>query len=197
MATDFRQIDSGNPISSATPFCADGIAAPTMISFDAAEGGSPGEVEIITILGTPNGVVDWLGFVCGMRPGDQFTEWAAGDYTIRIYVLTTHASAKWRGTWLCRLDDSDNVLETLGSTQDQNISLSTGGVKSMTVSGAYVGAPAVDDKIVAVMQFRSTIAAHANIGIVPNQLISTPLSLPASSFIVPQAQYHYRRRRSR
>lgn len=175
MAADYQQTDSAAP--------AGAIQACSASAFDA----------------TPGARLCVLGGVAGSTPfnvgGGAFdsgnveslimweinpaagTTWGEGDWTVRINVSTAQASVTWSATYICRLNSSDVSQATIGSLTGQTTSMATTGVKTHTVAGA-AQTPAAGDKvyIVAVL---TAAANNRQIGITPDQLISSPFTAPA------------------
>ena len=181
MATNYQQEDTV-AVCGTVAVCSGKTLADTPIGRLCVEGGTAG-------VGTPQvqstaGELDRAAVMFEMQPANGGT-WGAGDYVIRLNIVTANSNATWIAAFVCRLNSACVNQETIGSLTGQSISLGSTGVKTMTVSGSAV-TPADNDKvyIVLVVDFA---ADHGNVAFnfTPDQLIDTPIVVGAPALAIP------------
>jgi len=175
MATDFQQTDTAAFCLYATS-CYGGTIGETRPSLKAIEGGTPGTDTQIAEPGIPNGSTEWATIFFEIIPGADFTQWAAGTYTVPLNVTRGNANISWEHTYICRLDLNCANLGLIGSLSDQEISLATEEVFDMDVSGALVASPASTDRIYIILVLKNVAEDAQEIEFTSDQIIATPLS---------------------
>ena len=115
-------------------------------------------------------------------PAVGFTDWASGNYTVRLNV-TTAGALTWTKCFVCRVNSSGVNQATIGSDQAVGISMNSAGIKTVTISGAAQTA-ADTDRVYIVCVFDGP-GGHGNtqFGWTPNQNIDTPITPPPATFI--------------
>lgn len=88
-------------------------------------------------------------------------EWHAGTYTVGINA--TGSDFTWKSTWICWLDNVNNVLCSIASSIDHNTSLFNPGIKTVDLTGIQVPNKANGDKLYAVMRIRNNAAIGATL----------------------------------
>ncbi len=155
--------------------CSPAPLAPTPQARGVFRGAIPGSQAVLATVGvtSPGKRAALMFQTVPGAPGK--TTWEAGNYVVRINTTLALIDMLWEDAYICRFDVNCGSLAVVGSLLAQGLSLSTAGVKSMTVSGALQGSTNSDDTIYIVLVFSNPSASQPNIGITPDQNIDTPL----------------------
>ena len=117
-----------------------------------------------------------LNLVVFSSPDLGVTDWAAGDYIIRINITTTTSSILWADSYVCRVNTSCVSQETLGSLTNQGITLSFTGETAMTISCSATTALATDRlAFVLAMSNSHEHGGDDAFGYTPDAIITTPI----------------------
>lgn len=173
MATFYRQTDA-NINCALAAFCSGLNAAPTEQSTEIDEGSLPGTTEETISIGSVDTKQRAYYMQPALAPSTDF-DWNTGNWVVRIDITTASMDTFWEDSYICRVNSACTSQATIGSLIDQNISLGSTGVKTMTVSG-LAQTPSVGDSFVVVLAFSTTSHAGSSAGITPDRFLDTPLT---------------------
>lgn len=101
--------------------------------------------------------------------------WESGNYVVRINLTTGNGRTTWEDSYICRVNSACSSQATVGSLTGQAISLSTTGVKTMTISGAAQTANQTDT-LYLVLGFKNNVGGTFSFAVQFDQQIDTPLT---------------------
>jgi hypothetical protein len=102
--------------------------------------------------------------------------WGVGNYVVRLNITAGNANLTLEDVYVCRVNSACVSQATIGSSLTNAISLSTTGVKTVTVSGAAQAGAAVGDIVQIILTFSNTNAGVQGFTFLPDQLIDTPIT---------------------
>jgi hypothetical protein len=135
-------------------------------------GGTPGVGASFINIGSSQTNVVEKAFACDVASG---VSWDAGTWTIRLNITASNMNLTWSQVYVCRINSTCVNQETIGSNTAVNISLSTTGVKSTTVSGSAV-TPSAGDKVLIVLAFTNGAMSSQSAQYTPDQDIDSPFT---------------------
>ncbi len=118
------------------------------------------------------------------EPGVAF--WAAGDWTIRLHVITgTQSGMSWTSVYVCRVDALCTSIVTIASAVGSQL-LTPETVYAVTIPGiSHLGDPT--DSIYVVFGFKkAAAAANRNVAVRCDQVLDTPILLPVPALPLPR-----------
>lgn len=139
----------------------------------ATSGGTPGTIEVtITHPAAATTLVPFNFYSAENEPNS--TVWEAGNWVDVIEVATANKNLTWRRANICRVDATGLEIASVGFVT-LAIALAAGVHSSGNISGAVQNA-AAGDRIATAPEFENSTSMVQNIGILPSQAITTPVS---------------------
>jgi len=145
------------------------------LSAELIDGAATGSNEL-TLSINASGLASPLGFQT-IANEPNITDWAAGDWVVRLNVTSANMNMEWEGTHVCKVSASPTCgsAVTVGSLTSQTISMFPTGVKTMTVSGSNITVGATDVVYIVIILRNTDTMMTQSCGVTVDQDIDTPL----------------------
>ncbi len=174
-----QQTDTTAPCGFAAYCSTQGNSGGSTTATDCRVGGTPGTTDA-----QPDMVnlETRLHLVVFSTPDLGVTDWAAGDYIVRLNIAAASSEVTWQDTYVCRVNSSCVSQETLGSLTSQAQSLAAAIEVTMTISASSTTAAATD-RLAFVLAFSNTGEHGGNDGFdyTPDSIITTPIEEAAAA----------------
>ena len=185
MAINFTQTNtSGGVCSSDAAYCSGGTNGTGGTPRLCSDGGSTGSLSTdATIGGLVTRVVGI--FTIDVAAG---VAWNSGTWTVRLNCNAANMNLTLDSVHLCRVNSSCTNQASIGSATSQGISLSTTGVKTVSVTGS-AQTPGVGDRIVVVVGIINGAMTSQATSFTADQNIDSPFTVfvPRSPYMLSQA----------
>jgi len=175
MTVSFTQTDNASVCGTAAYCSGNSLDTTTLSLRQATIGGTPGTTAVPqSVTGGATNVID-VFFECIVGAG---VSWDAGTWTINLNVTTgTSGTMNWTGLDICRLNSSC-VSQASIATASPSVSVTTTGVKTVTVSG-FAQSPSAGDKVMVLLSFTQT-GPTRSFSYTPNVTIDSPFNIISS-----------------
>jgi hypothetical protein len=170
MTISFTQTDTA-AVCGAAAYCSGNSLNTNRSLRQATIGGTPGTTAVSQSI--DSGAINLIAvfFECIVGAG---VSWDAGTWTINLNVTTgTSGTMDWTGLDICRLNSSC-VSQASIATASPSVSVTTTGVKTVTVSGS-AQSPSAGDKVMVLLSFSQT-GPTRSFSYTPNVTIDSPFS---------------------
>ncbi len=168
-----QQTDTAAPCGFAAYCSTQGNSGGTTGASDCRSGGTAGTTPVSVDMVN---LETRLNLVVFSTPDLGVTDWAAGDYIVRLNIDAGSTVVTWEDSHVCRVNTSCVSQETLGSLTSQAIDLSSTGEVTMTVSASSTTAAATD-RLAFVLVFSNSHEHGGNdaVDYMPDSIITTPI----------------------
>ena len=193
MGLNFQQEDGASITCGAVQACAVNALALAPFDHRALVGGTAGNVED-TGVGDIDGGQTRAAYMFEMAPVE--TDWAAGNATIRWELFTENMQLTWAAVYLCQRSSACVAKATYGSATGLGQGMGSVGIFTTTVSCSAITA-LTTDLLYVVLEFTGNAGMNQTCGIIPSQIIDTPIFAVGGALSIPVAMAGYRRRHER
>ena len=177
-----------NDAISCEPFeaCADGDIFGDVLESQLEIAAEPGSSEqIMELPSSSSFLTSFMQTVGGI--GEE--TWQAGTYEINFNVTTASNDIEKQGLWVCRVNQSCGVVDTVGSDMTTT-AMTDEGVYTFSANGSESVGDASDDLYIILEFSNSHNHASRDVGITPDQIVETPIESTVTAQPVTKAPPH-------
>jgi hypothetical protein len=171
MAISFTQTDTAAACG-ALVYCSSASLNGARSLKQATNGGTPGVTTITQQIDGGASNLIAVFFECIVETD---TAWNAGTWTINLNVTSAESAIAWNRVNICRLSSGCTNQASIASVGGLDISLSTTGTKTASVSGS-AQTPSAGDKVMVLLAFNNSTGADRSFDYRPNVTIDSPFS---------------------